>query len=303
MSCNHCSTKFNFFHKEMGCASCNLSFCNKCLKQKCRIPSKGPGEYSVCRICHSKITSGQSTTQQNIQPPDAFIKRLEALENNHQTPVSIVKNEQDQTTKSTLSPIDQRLLERLENLKDKGTGPPPTEAELRQRLAALKGENSYVEGPSKAILANDFRTDEQKVDAYLEMFTAERDIELAQNPEEELEARLATLRGQGVRPNENSYISNLHDDSSSDSEEEVGKITKKIMAEVALDKKYELKLPCPENEEEYEEELPWCVLCNKDAKYRCIDCGGDLYCQKCNLELHSSWDGTAHRIIKYTPFK
>lgn len=57
------------------------------------------------------------------------------------------------------------------------------------------------------------------------MFITERDIDLARNPEEGIEARLASLREQGVRPNEGSYISNLHD--SSGSEEEMDKITRK----------------------------------------------------------------------------
>lgn len=62
----------------------------------------------------------------------------------------------------------------------------------------------------------------------LEKFVNERDIELAHNPQEEIEARLARLREQGVRPNEGTYISNLHESASS-SEDEVDKITKKVM--------------------------------------------------------------------------
>lgn len=73
----------------------------------------------------------------------------------------------------------------------------------------------------------DTRTDQQKADALLEQFLSERDIELAHNPQEEIEARLATLREKGVRPNEGPYISNLHD--SSGSEEDVDKITKKVV--------------------------------------------------------------------------
>lgn len=65
----------------------------------------------------------------------------------------------------------------------------------------------------------------------LEMFVTERDIELAHNPEEGIEARLATLRGQGVRPNEGAYISNLHD---SGSDEEVDKITKKVFNKITI---------------------------------------------------------------------
>lgn len=72
----------------------------------------------------------------------------------------------------------------------------------------------------------DTRTDQQKTDSLLEQFINEREIEFSHNAQNEIEARLATLREQGVRPNEGRYISDLHDSTSS--EEEVDKITKKV---------------------------------------------------------------------------
>ncbi|EFA06685.2 abscission/NoCut checkpoint regulator isoform X2 [Tribolium castaneum] len=304
MSCNHCNTKFNFFHKEMGCSNCGLSFCNKCLKQKCKIPNKGTGEFNVCKLCYSKLASGTSATLPQIAPPDAFIKRLENLENPAAPPITMYKNDPKiQALRSGLSPADQKILDRLEKLKDE-KGPPPSEGELRRRLASLKGENDYVEGPSRLLFQVDSRTDQQKADSLLEQFVNERDIELAHNPQEEIEARLATLREQGVRPNEGPYISNLHDSSSS--EEEVDKITKKIMDEVAIEErcpKSKKLTPSSSNEDENNvrssPELPWCVLCNNDAKFRCFDCGGDLYCSECNVEVHKNWGDTDHKVVPY----
>lgn len=46
-------------------------------------------------------------------------------------------------------------------------------------------------------------------------------------------------------------------------------------------------------------ELPWCVICNKDAKFRCLDCSGDLYCAECNVEAHKSWGDTDHHVVRY----
>lgn len=54
----------------------------------------------------------------------------------------------------------------------------------------------------------------------------EREIELAHNPQEEIEVRLANLRKKGVRPNEGTYICNLHDSESS--EEEMDLISRKV---------------------------------------------------------------------------
>lgn len=78
------------------------------------------------------------------------------------------------------------------------------------------------------------------------------------------------------------------------------------MDEVALDEK------CPVNvtvkkgasTEESQDgtsspELPWCVLCNKDAKFRCFDCSGDLYCDECNTEVHKNWGDTDHKVVPY----
>ncbi|CAG9820325.1 unnamed protein product [Phaedon cochleariae] len=226
MSCNHCNTKFNFFHRELGCSTCGLSFCSKCLK-------KGP---NLCKLCFSKSSSGQTSEQSNVPPPDKFIKRLENLQNPTVSPVKIYKQDVDSDAfKSGLNAKDKELVERLEKIKNDGKRPVPSDSEIRQRLAKLKGQNEYVETSSKPLFTVDKRTDQEKIDSLLEQFNSEKDIELAHNPANEIEVRLAALREQGVRPNEGSYISNLQD--SSGSEEEIDKITKKVMAEVALEEK------------------------------------------------------------------
>lgn len=287
----------------MGCASCGMSFCNKCLKQKCKIPSKGSSEFSVCRICYNKLTS-KNETENSFSPPDTYLKRLENLENPVAPPITVYKqNPKFQKMKVGLTPADQKLVDRLEKLKDdKNKSPPPSETELRKRLAQLKGEN-FVETSYKNLLPTvDSRTNQEKVDGLLEQYTSERDIELQHNPQEEIEARLATLREQGVRPNEGPYMSNLHD--SDDSEEEIGKISKKVMDEVALEEKTKVIIGSSgtEEEEQYEnldetDVLPWCVLCNNDANVKCIECG-DLYCAKCNKEVHEQWDRD-HTVVAF----
>ncbi|KAF5275213.1 hypothetical protein FQR65_LT04247 [Abscondita terminalis] len=305
MSCNHCGTKFNFFHKEIGCPSCRLSFCNKCLKQKIKVPNKGETEQPVCKTCFLNLSSNSGVYPSvKIPPPDAYLKRLEELENPSPHPITIYKQDGRMANlRSGLAPADQQLLDRLEKLKDKTKV--PSNDDIRKRLNNLKGGNEYVEGPSnKPIISVETRSDQEQVDNLLDMFVKERDIELAHNPEEGIEARLATLRGQGVRPNEGAYIANLHD---SGSDEEVDKITKKIMDEVSLEEKCSNSLPkdaASDSAEGLEDkpssspELPWCVLCNNDAKYRCLDCN-DLYCASCNIEVHKTWGDTDHKIIDY----
>lgn len=76
------------------------------------------------------------------------------------------------------------------------------------------------------------------------------------------------------------------------------------MDEVALEEKYSTKKSTSNNCEDVSmddrtsPELPWCVLCNEDAKYRCLDCG-DLYCGMCNTEVHTNWGDRNHRVISF----
>lgn len=50
---------------------------------------------------------------------------------------------------------------------------------------------------------------------------------------------------------------------------------------------------------EEEEELPWCTICNEDAKFRCNDCGDDLFCQRCLKECHDEFDLKDHTIVPF----
>lgn len=76
------------------------------------------------------------------------------MENPLAPPITIYKQEDPKIRglRAGLSPADQNLVDRLEKLKDEENKPlPPSEGELRKRLASLKGENDYVEGPSKPV--------------------------------------------------------------------------------------------------------------------------------------------------------
>nr|CAH7768413.1 unnamed protein product [Callosobruchus chinensis] len=336
MPCNHCGVKFNFLHKEMGCSNCGQSFCGKCLRQKCKIPSKDDKDHNVCRTCYSKLTSPGSTegADQLAMAPDVFFKRMENLEKpTSQSPITVYRQDpinKEQFLYAGLSQADVQLAKRLQKLKDDDGGPKrlPTDAEIRARLSKLKDENYYTEEPTKGkvLYPVDSRSESERVDSLLEQFVKEKDIELSKNPAVEgIEARLATLREQGVRPNEGSYVRQLHDElpaEGTDSEEqEVEKLTRKIMDEVAMDARNPLKSRSKSKEQEGDEdssderdgsedeveekvrrdspELPWCVLCNNDATYRCLDCTGDLYCDECNREVHQNWGENDHKVVRY----
>ncbi|VEN60007.1 unnamed protein product [Callosobruchus maculatus] len=321
----------------MGCSNCGQSFCGKCLREKCKIPSKDDKNHSVCRTCYIKLTSPADSTNaadQHVMAPDVFFKRMENLDKpKSQSPITVYGQDlinREQFLCAGLSQADIQLEKRLQKLKDHGgeIKTLPTDSEIRARLSKLKGENSYTKEPTKGKLLYpaDSRSDSKRVDSLLEQYVTEKDIELSKNDGavEEIEARLATLREQGVRPNEGPYVRQLHDDlpeEGTDSEEqEVDKLTRRIMDEVAMDARNPLERRAKSKEEadedstderdEWEDEveekvrkdspeLPWCVLCNNDATYRCLDCAGDLYCDECNREVHQNWGENGHKVVRY----
>lgn len=60
----------------------------------------------------------------------------------------------------------------------------------------------------------------------------------------------------------------------------------------------EMNIPAAPSSSEFEEELPWCVLCNDDAILRCIGCEGDLYCRRCFKQFHRD-EGERHYTTSY----
>lgn len=58
-------------------------------------------------------------------------------------------------------------------------------------------------------------------------------------------------------------------------------------------------IPKPPKNPEDLEELPWCTICNEDAKQRCLDCDGELYCNACFKEIHDDEEYRRHRSKKY----
>ncbi|XP_048525782.1 abscission/NoCut checkpoint regulator isoform X1 [Dendroctonus ponderosae] len=323
MSCNHCNTKYNFFHKEVltitlqlniscnfyletsGCALCGLSLCSKCLQQKCQIPSKGQGEFKVCRTCYAKLNTQSDDKENTLIPPDRFFKRLENLENPAAPPITVYREDPKMSAlKNGLSVTDKELVDRLEKLKEKQPLP-PSDSELRERLARLK--DSPFESSSNAtkpLFMPDMRTDQEKADALLEQYTFEQAIGSLHQNHEDLSQRLAALKGEELKS-----LPKERTSSDSDSENEVERITKRMVAELSLERcpvgGSKMTFPHDDyDDEDYDyvrssPELPWCVLCNNDATMKCYDCGGDLYCNSCNVEVHKKGGDLDHRVEPY----
>lgn len=78
---------------------------------------------------------------------------MENLENPSAPPITIYQqNSKLQKLRTGLAPADVQILERLERLReDRNKVVPPSENEIRSRLANLRGENPYVEEPKKNV--------------------------------------------------------------------------------------------------------------------------------------------------------
>lgn len=82
-----------------------------------------------------------------------------------------------------------------------------------------------------------------------------------------------------------------------------------ILAEAMLDAKLNYteeekelmeSIPKPPKDMGDLEELPWCTICNENAKIRCLDCDGELYCKACFREIHhDDEDYRSHKTKEY----
>ena len=97
-----------------------------------------------------------------------------------------------------------------------------------------------------------------------------------------------------VRPSKTKETSPDPKPDESDSESE-DRVLAQILAEVKLEDRFSPLAPEFSSLEPPEpNELPWCVICNADAVFRCRGCDGDLYCRECFVECHRGEDMMEH---------
>jgi len=232
-----------------------------------------------------------------------------------------------------------RLLEGVTKEAEIDASQPTPEQDIALRLAKLRGMDlEKVKASMKpnmpdptAFIANSSSRNKENIsdmdldevaklmqdvarDTELEAKSALLDLEKDKAIQEQLE-KLNVRRGK--KSDENAAIDS--DESEEDDLAAEQRITKQILEEQALEERLRIlpdlpgrdlasshgakrnQIPGDLDERDFEpEELPWCVICNEDAKLRCGGCGGDLYCGGCFREFHVDEDPNEHKTSKYT---
>ncbi|CAG5127002.1 unnamed protein product, partial [Candidula unifasciata] len=187
-----------------GCKNCGFAFCSRCLNDKSLpVPKKNNAKHHVCHKCFKILTGAvpPSSEQQTYDLPEAYIKRLTALQERetgghtshagHPSGGGTVIPEHLRK----LDKADREIAMRLEKLKADGKPKEKvTDADLQTRLAQLKGQHHVPE--AKPIYKPAVRKSEtQQVDDLIDQLLAEVDIDsLRPDPAQEVEDRLARLR-------------------------------------------------------------------------------------------------------------
>ncbi|RDD44872.1 Abscission/NoCut checkpoint regulator [Trichoplax sp. H2] len=142
-----------------------------------------------------------------------------------------------------------------------------------------------------------------------------------QDKVKDLESRLKALKAD--KENQGAHGFNAYTDEvdSDDDETSASKLLKQIILEAQMDQglqqsgygwfnKVSILYTCvfgnllekkANHDDEEDEELPWCTICNRDASLRCRGCDDDLYCKRCYKECHQSEDPEEHFVVSYKP--
>ncbi|CAH2231696.1 abscission/NoCut checkpoint regulator isoform X2 [Pararge aegeria] len=302
MSCNTCALKFSLFRTEKGCPSCGFSYCSKCLKNKVFL-KKLNSEVMVCVKC-KQLSNFNKTTK--VEPPDAYYKRIGVLESatDHDRSVSqnpvedeisdrlkkLKEDKQDKVVKT----CNDDIADRLQKLK--GEKPSTSDAELIERLANIKGvPSSALQSKQVVSSINANKTEQEQVEDLMRQYMDQGNIDKKYEVEfdglvNNLEARLQKLKGS--QSSEHNEVSSKASHATEDEEETIQKILTKITAEAKLEKHVLDK-------ESVMDELPFCEICNEDAKMRCLGCKY-LFCKHCFKDHEDSDDG-CDKFEQYSP--
>ncbi|CAG4957509.1 unnamed protein product [Colias eurytheme] len=298
MSCTSCLKSYSFLRPEKGCPGCGFSYCSKCLNNKIFL-HKINSEAKVCGKCKNTANSQDKT---KFDPPDAYFKRIGAID--PQTNVN--KNNIDVESKD---PIEEEIQNRLQKLKEGKQEPlkctveditdrlnklkniPTTsQAEIEERLANLKNLPVTALHSKPILPCPDLRTEEEQANDLMRQYMEQTGIDKKYKDEFEEKVGEIEMRLQKLKGTAGTTQNNVPEDKEAPENEEdtIKKIIEKAKKEALLEDE---DVSSPLNE------LPFCEICNEDAKMRCLGCKY-LFCKQCFMEHRDEDDG----CDKYEPY-
>nr|XP_021186358.2 abscission/NoCut checkpoint regulator isoform X1 [Helicoverpa armigera] len=293
MSCNSCAKPFSLLRKEKGCPSCGFSYCSKCLENKMFVERLNT-EAKVCAKC--KNNSSKPNEPKSIEAPDAYYRRVGAITENQGANTGVNTNMTDlqilerlkklkEDSKVTPKSTDEEIKNRLQNIR--GEIPTTSDAEIYSRLAKLKGMPVETVAAKPVLPPPDTRTEQEQADDLLKQYMEQTNIDTKYQDEfdslvHDIETRITKLKGTTpTKP-----VDNPQTEDSDDEETTVKKILEKIKIEDS-----------PNDEIPPSDELPFCEICNEDARMRCLGCQY-LFCKRCFME-HKDDDDGCNRYVPY----
>ncbi|CAH1637799.1 unnamed protein product [Spodoptera littoralis] len=288
MSCNSCTKPFNLLRKEKGCPSCGFSYCSKCLDNKMFLP-KLNAESKVCAKC--KNINAKPSEPKTVEAPDAYYRRLGAMGEKQANQEILERLQKLKEGKSTPLTKDEEIKNRLQNIK--GETPTTSDAEIYSRLAKLRGVPVEVVNAKPVLPPPDTRTEQQQADDLVKQYIEQTGIDTKYQDEfdgiiSSIESRVQKLKGSKPAP---VAVAQSKPEEKSDESEDEETSVKKIIEKIKKEATFEDETPpC--------DELPFCEICNEDARMRCLGCRY-LFCKRCFLDHKDDDDG----CDRYEPYE
>ncbi|XP_047536746.1 abscission/NoCut checkpoint regulator isoform X2 [Vanessa atalanta] len=292
MPCNSCSKSFSLLRQEKGCPGCGFSYCSKCLNHKVFL-QKLNAEVKVCTKCKQQANKNDNEPT-TVEPPDAYYRIGIPTDSAKNKEVS--SNTTDQLIYEKLKKLkggnqenltkvnNEDIIARLQKLK--ADIPSTSTTELEFRLANLKGVPTGAVQSKPLLPGPDLRTEQEQADDLMKQYMAQSNIDTKYKEEfdvlvNDIETRLQTLKGTSTSGQKKPAAT--EDNEKSDDEEE---IIKKIIHRAKEQTSLEENEVCDSGLDE----LPFCEICNEDAKMRCRGCKY-LFCKRCFYEHKDDDDG------------
>ncbi|XP_047536745.1 abscission/NoCut checkpoint regulator isoform X1 [Vanessa atalanta] len=293
MPCNSCSKSFSLLRQEKGCPGCGFSYCSKCLNHKVFL-QKLNAEVKVCTKCKQQANKNDNEPT-TVEPPDAYYRRI-GIPTDSAKNKEVSSNTTDQLIYEKLKKLkggnqenltkvnNEDIIARLQKLK--ADIPSTSTTELEFRLANLKGVPTGAVQSKPLLPGPDLRTEQEQADDLMKQYMAQSNIDTKYKEEfdvlvNDIETRLQTLKGTSTSGQKKPAAT--EDNEKSDDEEE---IIKKIIHRAKEQTSLEENEVCDSGLDE----LPFCEICNEDAKMRCRGCKY-LFCKRCFYEHKDDDDG------------